>query len=553
MERTGKKISLPIGSMDFTAIRQGGRYYIDKSAYIGDIIRDDAYAILFTRPRRFGKTTFQTMLAAFFDIRKDNGKLFEGLAIMTDHEATSEWMGKWPVIHLTLKDVDALDFPTALDLIGDSLSVLFTGYADVFQSTLVTEKDRALALRIMTGECTLSDICLSLKVLARCLNSYYDKRVILLVDEYDVPLAKANANGYYDEMLAVMRSLLSVIKDNPNLERTVLTGCLRVSKESIFTGINNLASYTLTRREYAGAFGFTDREVSNLLSDAGLEGALDQIRSWYDGYRVGKESIFSSWDVMQHVSALMKDPLAKPLNYWANSGSDDDITRLIDRTRATISDEYTALVNGGVVYKKINGNLTYNTIYKSADNIWSLLFETGYLTLAGDYDENGPTALRLPNEEVRNIFADAASRWFEKTVMDSDRTPLFDALWAGDDKTLSLLISRYLAQAISFFDYGEAFYHAFLLGLLASPQRYDVKSNRESGTGRPDVLVIDNEKSRCALFELKVAQDFPDMEAKALEALAQADARAYGDDLAGFTVTVYGLSFWHKKALVRVR
>ena len=187
MERTGKKISLPIGSMDFTAIRQGGRYYIDKSAYIGDIIRDDAYAILFTRPRRFGKTTFQTMLAAFFDIRKDNGKLFEGLAIMTDHEATSEWMGKWPVIHLTLKDVDALDFPTALDLIGDSLSVLFTGYADVFQSTLVTEKDRALALRIMTGECTLSDICLSLKVLARCLNSYYDKRVILLVDEYDVP------------------------------------------------------------------------------------------------------------------------------------------------------------------------------------------------------------------------------------------------------------------------------------------------------------------------------------------------------------------------------
>ena len=549
MEGTRKRISLPIGSMDFRSIRNNGQYYIDKTGFIGNIIRDDAYAILFTRPRRFGKTTFQTMLSAFFDIRFDNSKLFSGLSIMQDKEAVECWMGQYPVIYLTLKDVEGRAFDTALDMVRDSLSVLYSEYKYVFLSDCIGDKDRLLSERIIIGEATISDICLSLKVLARALHAYYKKCVILLIDEYDVPLSQANRNGYYDEMLSVVRAMFAVMKDNPDIVRTVLTGCLRISKESIFTGINNLASYTLTRSEYAGAFGFTELEVRKLLTDANLLEYSAMIKNWYDGYSIGDEEIYSSWDVLQYVSALQNSPEKKPLNYWANS--DDDIITLIEKTKATISDEYTTLVNGGCITKKINENLTYNTIYSSADNIWSLLFETGYLTLAGEYDENGLTPLRLPNEEIRNIFADAASRWFRENVRNSNRLPLFEAMWRGDDNELSRIITRYLGQAISYFDYGESFYHAFLLGLLASPEQYDVRSNRESGMGRPDVVVIDNANSRAAVFEFKIAPDFASLEEEASIALEQANNQEYGDDIIGYDIIVYGVAFWKKKAFVK--
>ena len=551
MDGVRKRISLPIGLSDFRNIRNNGQYYIDKTGFIGNIIRDDAYAILFTRPRRFGKTTFQTMLSAFFDIRSDNSKLFSGLSIMQDKEAVECWMGQYPVIYLTLKDVEGRAFDTALDMVRDSLSVLYSDYRYVFLSDCIGDKDRLLSERIIIGEATISDICLSLKVLARALHAYYKKGVILLIDEYDVPLSQANRNGYYDEMLSVVRAMFAVMKDNPDIVRTVLTGCLRISKESIFTGINNLASYTLTRSEYAGAFGFTELEVRKLLTDANLLEYSAMIKNWYDGYSIGDEEIYSSWDVLQYVSALQNSPEKKPLNYWANSGNDDDIITLIEKTKATISDEYTALVNGGCITKKINENLTYNTIYSSADNIWSLLFETGYLTLAGEYDENGLTPLRLPNEEIRNIFAAAASRWFRENVRNSNRLPLFEAMWRGDDNELSRIITRYLGQAISYFDYGESFYHAFLLGFLASPEQYDVRSNRESGMGRPDVVVIDNANSRAAVFEFKIAPDFASLEEEASIALEQAKNQEYGDDIIGYDTIVYGVAFWKKKAFVK--
>ena len=438
-------IRLPIGETDFRAIRNGGYYYVDKTGSISSLIRDGGKSIHFTRPRRFGKTTFQSMLSAFFDIREDSRDIFSGLEIMNDKEAVDNWMNKFPVIFLTFKDIDGLTFDSAFSKLREKIKELFQTYGLLAESC--PEGDEEAFRELLTGSASADGISQSFYLLAKLLYGYYGKKTIFILDEYDVPLDKAERNGYYREMLDVMRSmLLSVLKDCPYTEKGILTGCLRISKESLFTGLNNLAVYSVTGKKYTDAFGFTEKEVSRLLADAELESKADIIREWYDGYSIGSEHIYTPWDVISYLNNLQADRNAKPENYWANSSGNDVIRRLIDMTDAGVSDEYSALINGDTIKKRIIETLTYSNLYSSEENIWSLFLMTGYLTLAGEYDPNGETELRLPNEEIRNLFASSVNEWFSDTVRESDRKALFRAIWEEDASSLSKEISSYLSR-----------------------------------------------------------------------------------------------------------
>ena len=541
-------VVFPIGK-DFTEIRRSGCYYVDKTSSIGSIIRDGAKSIFFTRPRRFGKTTFQSMLRAFLDIREDSRELFSGLAIMDDAEAVDGWMNRYPVIYLTFKDIDGPVFDIAMDVLRRKLSELFQEYGSI---GVPDAKEEARIFRnIYDGSCSMSEMRQSLDILSRLLCRHYGRKAILLLDEYDVPLDKAERNGYYHEMLDIMRGmLLPVLKDCPYVEKGILTGCLRISKESLFTGLNNLSVYSVTSDRYADAFGFTEDDVSKLLAAAGLEAKEDTIRKWYDGYIIGGMNIYTPWDVVSYVDRLQSNPEAEPENYWANSSGNDVIRRLIDMTDAEVGDDYSLLISGGSVRKRVNETLTYSNLYSSADNIWSLLLMTGYLTLAGKYYPNGETELRLPNDEIRCLFASSVDEWFSDSIRKSDRKPLFSAIWSGDAAGLSEIVSQYLFDTISYYDYREDYYHAFLAGLL-SGAGYSVRSNRETGRGRADIVLLDKRNRRAAVFEVKRSASDNDMARDAQAALRQIQDRGYGTDLEGYRdILSYGAAFCRKGVLI---
>lgn len=544
-----RKLKLPIGESDFKAIRKSGCYYVDKTSVISSLIRDGAKAILFTRPRRFGKTTLQSMFQAFFDIREDNKDIFSGLDIANDDEAVYSWMNKRPLIYISFKDIDGLDFNVALDILRGKLSSLFSGYC--FINIPEADEKKVIFENIRNGKSSVSEIKRSLEILAEILYVHYGEKIILLLDEYDVPLDKAEKNGYYIQMLDVIRAmLLPVLKDCPYIEKGILTGCLRISKESLFTGLNNLSVYSVTSDGYSDAFGFTEKEVAKLLSNAGLENKSDLIRKWYDGYSIGGKNIYTPWDVISYVSKLQSNENTYPENYWANSSGNEIIRRLIDMTEASVSDEYSILISGGTIRKRINDTLTYNNLYSSVENIWSLLLMTGYLTLQGEFIPNGETELRLPNEEIRILFSTSVDEWFGDTVRNSDRKALFRSIWEEDEEVLSKEISSYLRQTISTYDYQENFYHAFLAGLL-SGAGYVVKSNRESGEGRSDIILLDKKKGVAAVFELKRAKSIDDMKIAAEDAVKQIERRKYGSDLVDYDkIICYGIAFYRKRALV---
>lgn len=546
------KIRLPIGITDFKEIRGNGYHYIDKTASIKEIIEDYTKASLMIRPRRFGKTTFQQMLRAFFDIREDNRDIFEGLAIMDDKEAVEGWMNKYPVIHLSFLDVDRLTFNSALTKIRSNIKELFLSYDFIDDGSL--EANDSLAFKsLLSASASADEISLSLRLLARLLFHHYGKKVIFLLDEYDVPLSKAEKNGYYDEMLDLIRSMfISVLKDCPYTEKGILTGCLRLPKESIFTGLNNLVVYSVAGKKYADTFGFTGNEVAKLLVDTGFEDKAGIVKEWYDGYSIGGQDLYTPWDVLSYVADLQADRNFKPQNYWTNSTGDDDVRRLIDMTNATVSRDYSTLLSGGVVRKEIIETLTYRNLYSSSENVWSLLFMTGYLTLAGPYQPNGETELRIPNEEVKSIFKTSVDGWFSDYVKKSDRKPLFNALWSGDADSLSSIISRYLRQTISYHDYNENYYHAFLAGILAAGDEYTVTSNRESGTGRADLIVSDSAGGRVAVIEVKHSSSVANMEKDAQKALAQIEKRQYGQDFTDYTTVLkYGAAFFSKSVIFK--
>ena len=543
------RLTLPVGQTDFRDIRTSGRYYIDKTMYISQIVRDGSDSILFTRPRRFGKTTFQSMLKAFFDIREDNRDIFTGLAIMDDEEVVEEWMNKWPVIHLTFKDIDGPGFSSAMGWMNTQILELFQSYSFLDDGKLGGDED--MFRNILANKVSVDDICLSLRLLAKLLYNHYGKRVVILLDEYDVPLAKAESNGYYPEMLSVVRSmLLSVLKDCPYTEKGILTGCLGLSGAE-FTGLNNLSIDSVANSEYPETLGFTEEEVARLLHDEGLEDRADEMRKWYLGYSIGGVKLYTPWDVVCHVSNLQSNRDAKPRNYWTDTSGNDAVRRLLDLNDPTVEYEYSKLINGGVIRKRIVETMTYSNLYSDEENIWNLLLMTGYLTLAGKWKPNGETELRLPNEEVRSLFASCVDEWFRKKVRTSDRKALFEALWAGDAEALSQIISRCLRETISYYDYKEDYYHAFLAGLLSG--QYPMKSNRETGSGRADILVIDKASNTLVILEVKRTHSRDEMDKMADLALEQLKDREYGSDLEGYSNVVgYGVAFFRKEALVKV-
>lgn len=563
VKKDSKKVNLPYGVDDFAKVRMNGCYYIDKTGLIKELLSETFDVNLITRPRRFGKTLTMRMLAEFFDLRKDSRKLFEGLEIAKETNFCSKWMNQWPVLFLTLKDVDGKKFEAAYDLLQYTISVLCIEHAYLMDSDMVDESDKERFLRLKSEKGKMSDVKSALLTLLRMMKMHYGKEVILLIDEYDVPLAKASDYQYYEDMLEVMRSFLGMAwKSNRNLKFAVVSGCLRIAKESIFTGANNIISNSITSKQYQDYFGFKEKEVSALLQAAGLQGALPEMKQWYDGYVFGEKELYCPWDVINHVRALMADPEAKPNNYWLDTSHNNIIQRFIEQPKINVNDQFETLLAGGVIQEPIREDLTYDIDHSSEVNLWSILYLTGYLTQVlpqklpkGMKLANGNMALRIPNEEVKSVFGDTVKKWFEKEIAVRDRSSLFKAWWSGDAKRLTQEVTDILFGTISYFDYKEDFYHAFIAGLF-SGAGYDVRTNVEQGTGRADILVKEQGLRRAIVIEAKWSgRGERGLEKECADALEQMKEKQYMRNLRmeGYTTVLgYGAVFQGKMCLIKL-
>lgn len=553
-------LNIPVGVSDFAEIRKNGYYYVDKSGLIEELLRTTATKVtLITRPRRFGKTLGMNMLAEFFDIRKDSRALFEGLEIDENTELCNRWMNQWPTIFFSLRRVDGLDFSGAYDMLCSVIIELCDSHRYLLDSEKISPYDRSVIKNILNFDASESDIKNSLLSLTRAMQAYYGKQVILLLDEYDVPVAKANSNGYYNEMLDVMKGIMQALKDNQSLRFAVITGCLKIAKESIFTGTNNFVSDTIANSGLNEYFGFTQDEVNRILEDANaLEHATD-VKEWYDGYHFGNVDIYCPWDVMNYIRDLQINPNAGPESYWKNTSDNGIIRSFIDYAGGTITKKLESLLSGGHIVQRIDENLTYDYLHSSEENLWSILYLTGYLTqvreeeLSASLPEDG-TALQIPNAEIREIFQTTIKKWFDDSARVWNRKSLFDAVWSGNTEVMTEEMNKLLRRTISYHDYKEDYYHAFLAGIFAGAG-YIVESNKEHGEGRSDVVVYDPVESRAAVFEAKYSKALKDMETSCEEALMQIDkqmyAREYEDDYDH--IFCYGISFFKKRCLVKTK
>ena len=559
------RLTMPVGKSDFAKVRTAGDYYVDKTDLIRQIASSGAEVTLFTRPRRFGKSLNMSMLQHFFDIREQSGALFEGLKIAENKELCDNWMNKFPTILISFKTVEATNFNDAVAQLKIVLADLFRSHSYLLDNEKADKYDRIKLERILSEEPQTSDMMDSLSLLSRLLYTNYNKPVVLLIDEYDVPLAKADTFHYYDSMINIMRSIYNkALKDNPYIKKAVLTGCLRIAEESIFTGLNNLAIKTIFDTDYDECFGFTQDEMNKLLEDTGLIEKQPVFKEWYDGYVFGNREVYCPWDVLNYVDALQKNPNQPPMNYWANTSGNDVIKRFLE-SDFDVSEEFEKLLGGGVVSKKINPNITYADLVNSETNLWSVLYMTGYLTIlpgslpkmtSNDPDEvkgmfEYDFKLKLPNKEIRMLFENTVAAWFKNKLLGEDRTELFNAIWSGDDNTITDELCAFLGESISFYDYHELFYHAFLTGLLSGVKGVTVVSNREAGTGRADLILQYPRKGLVAIFEFKCADSEKEMNDKCDEALEQIEKREYSFPFRRNTVYKYGVAFFQKQCLVK--
>lgn len=553
-------LNIPVGVSDFAEIRKNGYYYVDKSGLIEELLRTTATKVtLITRPRRFGKTLGMNMLAEFFDIRKDSRALFEGLEIDENTELCNRWMNQWPTIFFSLRRVDGLDFSGAYDMLCSVITELCDSHRYLLDSEKISPYDRSVIKNILNFDASESDIKNSLLSLTRAMQAYYGKQVILLLDEYDVPVAKANSNGYYNEMLDVMKGIMQALKDNQSLRFAVITGCLKIAKESIFTGTNNFVSDTIANSGLNEYFGFTQDEVNRILGDANALKHATDVKEWYDGYHFGNVDIYCPWDVMNYIRDLQINPNAGPESYWKNTSDNGIIRSFIDYAGGTITKKLESLLSGGYIVQRIDENLTYDYLHSSEENLWSILYLTGYLTqvreeeLSASLPEDG-TALQIPNAEIREIFQTTIKKWFDDSARVWNRKSLFDAVWSGNTEVMTEEMNKLLRRTISYHDYKEDYYHAFLAGIFAGAG-YIVESNKEHGEGRSDVVVYDPVESRAAVFEAKYSKALKDMETSCEEALMQIDkqmyAREYEDDYDH--IFCYGISFFKKRCLVKTK
>ena len=554
---------LPIGIDSFEKLRTNDFYYVDKTGFIADLLRDWGEVNLFTRPRRFGKTLNMSMLKCFFEIGTDKS-LFDGLKIAENKALCAEYQGQFPVIFISLKSVDGLTFEAAAAALRRLIGREASRFGFLLQSNQLDIDDKKL-YRALTavegGTFSMADDILadSLKTLSQLLAKYYGRKVVILIDEYDVPMDKAFQGGYYDEMVSLIRNLFgNALKTNDNLQFAFLTGCLRISKESIFTGLNNLKVHTIADPRYEEYFGFTDADVDEMLAFYGLTSHKQVMQDWYDGYQFGKVSVYCPWDVINYCDLLRADPEAEPENYWANTSGNGIIRRLLQKADQTTRDEVEQLINGETIVKTVRQELTYRDIEDSIDNIWSVLYSTGYLTSRGRLPGK-QMKLALPNREVRELFIDLVKDWFrEETRADTSRINRFCAAFPkGDVATIQDMLHDYLWDSISVRDTAvrsnmkENFYHGMLLGLLQSQESWIVRSNAETGIGYSDISVATPERLGIVI-ELKYAED-GNLERACAAALSQIEEKKYTEALRrrGMkSILKYGIAFWEKECQV---
>ncbi len=553
-----KNLNIPVGVSDFTEIRKNGYYYIDKSGLIKDILKTASTKVtLITRPRRFGKTLAMSMLDSYFDIRKDSKQLFDGLEISQNQVLCSEWMNKYPTIFVSFRQVEGLDFKGAYDMLTVVIANLFNEHIYLLDSKKATEFQKTSFKNLLSGNASVKEVKSSIYLLMNMMNDYYNEPVILLIDEYDVPVAKANNNGYYNEMLDVMKSLMQTVKDNKTLKFAIITGCLRIAKESIFTGMNNFVSDTIVSSRLNEYFGFTQKEVNKILSDADAITHADIIKEWYDGYHFGNYDIYCPWDVMNYILDLQYNPKAKPQSYWKNTSDNAIIRSFIDYLGSNITRKLEVLMSGGHIFQHIDEYLTYDYLHSDEDNIWSILYLTGYLTQVKEdvgrkLDDSKMTALTIPNKEIRDIFETTVIKWFDDSARMWNRKALFDAVWSGNSESITYEMNKLLRKTISYHDYREDFYHAFLAGIFAGAG-YMVDSNKEHGEGRSDVVVYDTVNARVAVFEAKYTKALDKLESECDIALEQIDERMYANEYEDDydDIMCYGISFFKKRCLVK--
>jgi hypothetical protein len=546
---------ISVGSSDFAEYRKGDYYYVDKTGLIEELLKTPGIKVtLITRPRRFGKTMNMSMLAEFFDIRKDSRPIFSGLKIADNKELCEAWMNQWPVIHVTFRSVFGSCFKDAYSMIEAVIAELYKQHIYLLENPEMMVYDREIFDRIAGKKASGEEIKNSLLFLTRLLGQYYGKTVILLIDEYDVPLAKASDKGYYEEMLYVIRGILQALKDNSFLHLAVVTGCLRIAKESIFTGTNNFITDTISDNRLDEFFGFTQEEVDRILADTQNTSHSQEIKNWYDGYRFGSIDVYSPWDVMNHINALCLDPQAMPRSYWRNTSDNAIIRSFIDQAENDTIKQFEILLSGDKISQKIEEDLTYDYLHASAENLWSILYLTGYLTGTEKEEGRQEWNLWIPNLEIREIFEDTVIKWFHDSARLWERKALFHAVWERDEEKLTEEMTKLLRKTISYHDYKEDFYHAFLAGIFAGAG-YIVKSNREHGDGRSDVEVQDYDGDRIAIFEVKYSRRLEDLPYDCERAIKQIDVRRYGEEFAEdySTVICYGIAFYRKRCMVKVK
>ena len=545
-------VRIAVGDESFDEIRKTGLYYVDKTELVYELAgQSNNKVTLFTRPRRFGKTLNMSMMASFFDINCDSKKLFEGLAISKHEEFCSEWLNQYPVLFISLKDVDGLDFESAYAQLQLVLSDYCKTVVSQFDNDRIDSADKAVFERLRYQNGSMADVKGSLKTIMRMMCAVYGRPVILLIDEYDVPLAKASEKNYYVKMLDVIKNMLSIaLKTNEYLKFAVVTGCLRIAKESIFTGTNNFASYSVLDNRFSRYFGFTQDEVEELLAAAGVSNKADVVKSWYDGFVFGNSSVYCPWDVVSYVSALLYDKNARPRNYWRNTSSNSVIREFVGRFK--VSRKFETLMNNGTIVENISDELTYDILHESEQNLWSVLLMTGYLTKDAPYEEGNAVPLRIPNAEIAGIFQDTVAVYFKESLDVSQQEGLMQALWAGDTATASALMSELLWKTISYMDYHEDYYHAFMAGLFVD-RGYETKSNKERGLGRPDLQLFDMDNRRAMIIEVKKSDSKANMEKACDDALKQIRDNEYAKklEMEFSEVLCYGIAFFQKSAMIK--
>ncbi len=560
-----RKKQVALGVEDFKEVIDKGGYFVDKTLMIKELIESSAKVTLFTRPRRFGKTLNQFMIRRFFEEERtrsgeriDNGYLFDGLKIAECGEDILSHQQQYPVIFLSLKSAKQPNFEEAYKKLCGEIAGEFRRHQYLLEGSSLADEQKIVFQKIMTKQSDYSEYNDALKFLSECLWQHHGKSAFILIDEYDVPLENAYFEGFYDKMIQFIRSLFeSALKTNPYLEKSVITGCLRISKESIFTGLNNLAIESVLSLNYPGAFGFTEPEVKEMMAYFDRADNYPELKRWYDGYCFGETEIYNPWSIINYLYMGKNDPKYLPRPYWSNTSSNSIVREMVGEADEDAKRDLETLINGGAIEKPVHEDITYGDIHQSQDNLWNFLFFTGYLKKISERKEGNKLYLKMkiPNIEIATIYENSISYWFDQRVKETDRSPLKHALETGDCEAAEDFINRQLADTISYYDYAENFYHGFMAGLLVNIGGYRVQSNRESGNGRPDIVMTELKfRGRAMILELKISDTIKGMEEKCEEALTQIEKQKYAiplEDDGYQPILKYAICFFKKGCMVK--